>query len=171
MKKIFKPIGWILLIAFVAIQFFHPKKNSSVGDQPNAFAKLHVVPNDVKVILKKACDDCHTNNTVYPWYSKVQPVDWWLDNHIVEGKKHFNLDELGKAPAWRRYDKMKDVVKTVKENEMPLNSYTWIHKDAILNDEEKAKLTGWAESIMTEMEAKFPVDSLKRPKAPQQPKS
>jgi hypothetical protein len=100
----------------------------------------------------------------------VQPVDWWLDNHIVDGKKHFNLDELGKAPAWLRYDKMKDVVNTVKENEMPLDSYTWIHKDAILNDEEKAKLTGWAQGIMTEMEARFPADSLKRPKRPEPPK-
>ena len=171
MKKIFKTIGWILLITFIAIQFFHPKKNIAGGDQPNAFAKLHSIPDDVKGILKKACDDCHTNNTVYPWYSKIQPVDWWLDNHIIEGKKHFNLDELGKAPAWRRYDKMKDVVETVKENEMPLNSYTWIHKDAILNEEEKAKLTGWAQGIMDEMKAKFPADSLERPKRPEQPKS
>jgi hypothetical protein len=167
MKKFFKTIGWILLIAFVAIQFFHPKKNVSEGDQPNAFAKLHSVPDDVKAIMKKACNDCHTNNTDYPWYSKVQPMDWWLSDHIVEGKKRFNMDELGKAPIWRRYDKMKDVVETVKDNEMPLNSYTWIHKDAILNAEEKAKLTGWAQGIMNEMEAKFPADSLKRPKAPQ----
>lgn len=171
MKKIFKTIGWILLIALIIIQFFHPKKNIAEGEQPNAFAKLHSVPDNVKVILKKACDDCHTNNTVYPWYSKVQPVDWWMDNHIVEGKKRFNLDELGTAPAWRRYDKMKDVVEQVKENEMPLNSYTWIHKNAILNEEEKAKLTGWAQGIMSEMETKFPADSLKRPKRPEQPKS
>jgi Haem-binding domain len=170
MKKIFKTIAWVLLIAFVAIQFFHPKKNIAQGDQPNAFAKLHPVADDVKAILKKACDDCHTNNTVYPWYSKVQPVDWWMDNHIVEGKRKFNLDELGKAPIWRRYDKMKDVVEQVKENEMPLNSYTWIHKNAILSDDEKAKLTGWAQGIMSEMEAKFPADSLKRPKRPEQPK-
>jgi hypothetical protein len=168
MRKFFKTLGWILLLAFIAIQFFHPKKNKSEGEQPNAFAKLYPVPDDVKVILKKACDDCHSNNTVYPWYSKIQPVDWWLNDHIVEGKKHFNMDELGKAPIWRHYDKMKDVIDEVKEGNMPLDSYTWIHKDAILTADEKAKLTTWANGIMKEMEIKFPADSLKRP---QQPKS
>jgi hypothetical protein len=92
MRKFFKAIAWLFLIALIVIQFFHPKENSSAGDQPNALAKRHAIPEDVQVILKKACDDCHTNNTVYPWYSKIQPVDWWLNDHIVEGKQHFNLD-------------------------------------------------------------------------------
>ena len=171
MRKFFKTLGWILLIAFIGIQFFHPKKNKSEGEQATAISKLHAVPDDVIVILKKACNDCHTNNTVYPWYSKVQPVDWWLDNHVVEGKKHLNLDELGGRPAWLRFHKMEEIVDEVKENKMPLNSYTWIHKDAILTDEEKAKLTGWAQGVMDEMKQRFPADSLVRPKRPEQPKS
>ena len=171
MKKVFKTIGWLLLIALVVIQFFHPPKNIHEGDQPNAISKLHSTPGDVKLILKKACDDCHTNNTVYPWYSKIQPVDWWLNDHIVEGKGHLNLDELASRPAWLRYHKMEEVVEVVKEGGMPLDSYTWTHKDAILTQEEKDKLTGWAEAIMNEMKQNFPADSLVRPKRPQQPRS
>jgi hypothetical protein len=169
MKKIFKTIGWLLLLALLVIQFFHPEKNSSTGDQPNAISKLHSVPDDVNVILKKACNDCHTNNTVYPWYSKIQPVDWWLNDHVVEGKKHLNLDELGARPAWLRYHKMEEVIDEVKEGKMPLNSYTWVHKDAVLSDEEKAKITGWAQSVMNEMKQNLPADSLVRPKRPEQP--
>ena len=171
MKKILKTIGWILLLALVVIQFFHPKKNVSAGEQPNAIAKLHAVPADVDVILKKACNDCHTNNTVYPWYSKIQPVDWWLNDHVVEGKQHLNLDELGSRPAWLRYHKMEEIIEQVKEGEMPLPSYTWTHKDAILTDDEKAKLTGWAQAVMDQMKQTLPADSLTRPKRPQQPKS
>ena len=169
MKKVFKTIGWLLLIALIIIQFFHPRKNIQEGDQVYAIAKLHAVPEDVKVILKKACDDCHTNNTVYPWYSKIQPVDWWLDGHIGNGKKHLNLDSLAVKPAWLRFHKMEEIVKEVEEGNMPLNSYTWIHKDAILTQDEKSKLTGWAEAVMNEMKQKYPADSLVRPKRPQQP--
>jgi hypothetical protein len=171
MRKVLKTIGWLLLIALVVIQFFHPKKNSHPGDQPNALAKLHPVPDDVKTILKKACNDCHSNNTVYPWYSKIQPVDWWLDDHVKDGKRGLNLDELGARPAWLRYRKMEEVMEQVKEGKMPLNSYTWIHKDAILTADEKAKITNWAQGVMDEMKQKLPADSLIRPKRPEPPKS
>ena len=162
MKKIFKTIGWILLIALIAIQFFHPKKNEAAGDQPNALTKVHAVPDNVNAILKKACNDCHSNNTVYPWYSKIQPVDWWMDNHVKEGKGHFNIDEYSNRPLRYQYHKMEEVIEQVKEGEMPLNSYTWIHKDAILTQAEKDALIGWADGIIKNMEAKYPIDSLKR---------
>jgi hypothetical protein len=75
------------------IQFFHPQKNISKGTQANYIGNKYNVPDDVKHILAKACNDCHSNNTRYPWYSKIQPVDWWLHKHIVEGKKGLNFDE------------------------------------------------------------------------------
>ena len=162
MKKTFKTIGWILLIALIAIQFFHPKKNKAAGEQPNAVAKIHAVPDNVQVILKKACNDCHTNNTAYPWYSKIQPVHWWLNNHIINGKKHLNLDEYVSRPLRYQYVKMKEVIGELEENHMPLNSYTWIHKDAILTDSEKNIVINWADGIVKFMESKYPPDSLKR---------
>ncbi len=171
MRKFFKTLGWLLLVTLIIIQFFHPKKNIAPGEQPNALAKLHAVPDDVSIILKKACNDCHSNNTVYPWYSKIQPVDWWLNDHVIDGKRHLNLDEIGARPAWLRYHKMEEVIEQVKKGEMPIDSYTWTHKDAILTPAEKAKLTGWAQSIMDEMKQTLPADSLVRPKRPEAPKS
>jgi hypothetical protein len=167
MKKFFKTLGWILLLALVAIQFFHPKKNIHEGEQANTIAKQHAIPDDVKVIMKKACNDCHTNNTVYPWYSKIQPVHWWLNNHILEGKGHLNFDEYSDKRLRYQYHKLEEVIEQVKEGEMPLKSYTWTHKDAILTDEEKNKLIAWAEGAIKNMEAQYPIDSLKRPR-PQQ---
>ncbi len=91
-------------------------------------------------------------------------MDWWLTNHIKEGKGELNLDEFNNRSIRYQYNKAGAIAKMVKEGEMPLNSYLWIHKDAKLTDDEKAKLIGWAEGIMHTMESKYPIDSLKRKK-------
>ncbi|HVZ57462.1 MAG TPA: heme-binding domain-containing protein [Chitinophagaceae bacterium] len=161
-----KKILLILLVILVVIQFFHPAKNQASGEQPNSIARVYTVSPEVKTILDKACMDCHSNNTIYPWYSKIQPVDWWMDNHIREGKHDLNFDEFASYSPRRQYRKLEQVMKQVKEGEMPLNSYTWIHKNAILTDAEKATLTQWAQGIRTNLEGKYPADSLSPPKRP-----
>ncbi|MBL7739242.1 MAG: heme-binding domain-containing protein [Chitinophagaceae bacterium] len=157
-----KKILLFLLLALIVIQFIHPKRNKASGEQPNYIGKVHAVPGDVKLILDKACNDCHSNNTKYPWYSKLQPVDWWLDKHIQDGKKHLNYDEYTNRSLRYQYHKMEETIEMVKEGEMPLNSYTWVHKDAKLTDAEKNTLLNWAGSVMSVMESKYPIDSLKR---------
>ena len=108
--------------------------------------------------------DCHSNNTRYPWYFKIQPVDWWLTHHINEGKQELNFDEYTNKPLRYQYHKMESTVDLVKKGEMPLDSYLWIHKDAILTEEEKNTLINWAQGITNEMKAKYPADSLVRKK-------
>lgn len=160
----FRKILIVLLAALVIIQFIHPNKNKAEGTQPNYIGNTFAIPADVKTILAKACNDCHSNNTRYPWYAMLQPVHWWMNNHIKDGKKGFNLDEYASRSLRYQYNKMKDVVEQIKDGEMPLNSYTWIHKNAKLTIGEKAKITGWAESVMDTLEAKYPIDSLIRKK-------
>ncbi len=155
-----KKILLFLLAALVVIQFIHPKPNKAKGDQPNYIGKTFQVPDDVKSILSKACLDCHSNNTRYPWYSNIQPVDWWMNGHIKKGKKGMNLDEYTNRNLRYQYHKMEDVLEQLKEGDMPLNSYTWIHKDAILSQAEKNSLKNWANSVMDTMKAKYPLDSL-----------
>lgn len=159
-----KKILLFLLAALVIIQFIHPKKNKSEGNQPNAVASVYAIPTDVNEILVKTCNDCHTNNTVYPWYSKIQPVDWWLDKHVKDGKRELNLDEYTHRPLRYQYHKMEEIAEQVKEGEMPLDSYTWMHKDAKLTEAEKNKLIAWADGIREQMKAKYPMDSLVRKK-------
>ena len=164
MKKTLKKILLFLLFVLIVIQFIHPKPNKSAGDQPNYIGKNFAITEDVKTILVKACNDCHSNNTRYPWYSNIQPVDWWLDNHIKDGKAHLNFDEYTHRSLRYQYHKMEETIEQVKEKHMPLDSYLWIHKDAKLTDDEKNKLIGWAESVMDTMKAKYPLDSLIRKK-------
>ncbi len=160
----FKKIMVALLVALIIIQFIHPKKNKAEGPQPNYIGNNFAVPADVKTILAKACNDCHSNNSNYPWYANLQPIHWWMEKHIKEGKKNINYDEYTNRPLRYQYHKMEETIEMIKEGEMPLNSYTWTHKDAKLTNEEKIKLTDWAESIMKDMESKYPIDSLKRKK-------
>ena len=160
----FKKILLILLLLLVIIQFIHPSRNISKGDQPGNIAHAFNVPAEVKTILDKACMDCHSNNTRYPWYFKIQPVDWWLTHHVNEGKRELNFDEYTNKTLRYQYHKMESTVDQVKKGEMPLDSYLWMHKDATLSEEEKNVLINWAQGITNEMKAKYPADSLIRKK-------
>lgn len=159
-----KKIMVFLLIALIAIQFFHPAKNKLAGSQPNYIGNAFAIPADVKAILAKACNDCHSNNTEYPWYSRLQPMDWWLDDHIKEGKRELNLDDYTQRSLRYQYHKLEEIAEQVKKKEMPLDSYTWMHKDAKLTEAERKTIIGWADGLREEMKAKYPIDSLIRKK-------
>jgi hypothetical protein len=122
------------------------------------------VPADVHSILKTSCNDCHSNNTVYPWYAEVQPVTWWLNGHIVDGKKHLNLSEFATYSLRKQYHKLEEIDEMVKKGEMPLDSYLWIHKNADLSDGQKLTIANWVTSVMDTMKAHYPIDSLVRKK-------
>ncbi len=160
--KIFKIALIALLVILIAIQFFHPAKNISTVKSPNDIAMVYNVPDNVRTIINKACNDCHSNNTRYPWYNNIQPVAWWLHHHVQEGKGELNFNEFATYPLRKQYHKLEEVTEQVKEGEMPLVSYTLIHTNAKLTDQEKQTLTNWANSIRSEMKAKYPADSLVR---------
>ena len=157
--KIFKKVLIGLLIVFIVMQAFRPAKNTS-NDTTKDISKSYTVPDAVKTILAKACNDCHSNNTRYPWSSEVQPFAWWHGDHIKEGKKEINFNEFDGYRIARQYKKMEECIKEVKEGEMPLPSYTWIHKDAILTDTEKQTLFNWCETVRDSIKARYPADSL-----------
>lgn len=91
MKKIIRTILIVLLIALIIIQFIRPKKNISEGIAANDISSKYAIPTDVNDILKVSCYDCHSNNTAYPWYWNIQPVMWFMNGHINEGKRHLNF--------------------------------------------------------------------------------
>lgn len=142
-----------LLAILLILQFVRPSRNIAEGDQPNHISKKYAVPANVASILDKACNDCHSNNTRYPWYANIQPVGLWLQDHVKEGKGELNLDEFMTYSPKKAHHKMEEVIEMVKEKEMPLDSYTWIHKDADLTDQERVELSAWAETIMKQIAA------------------
>lgn len=162
--KIIKKILWVLLAVFIIIQFIRPKKNESTEVLASDISKTYMVPSDVNTILVKACNDCHSNNTKYPWYNNFQPVAWWLNNHVNDGKRHLNFNDFTSMRVARQYKRLNDCIEEVKEGGMPLDSYTWIHKDAILTETEKQTLYNWCNTVRDSIKAKYPADSLVMPK-------
>jgi hypothetical protein len=148
-----KKIALVLLAILVIIQFIRPERNTSTEIAATDISKHFTVPEPVQAILNRSCNDCHSNNTDYPWYTNIQPVGWWLQNHVNDGKKELNFSEFGNYPAKRQHHKLEEVAEQVKEGHMPLNSYLWMHGDAKLNEADKKVLLDWSQSLGTEIAA------------------
>ncbi len=151
-----------MLIIFILIQFIPPKKNKSEGISAHDISTKYPVPDSVQAILKVACFDCHSNNTRYPWYSEIQPVAWWLNGHIVDGKRGLNFSEFTSYRIRKQFHRLDDVNKLVKQNQMPLSSYTLIHTDAKLTGRQKLAIAIWAASLRDSIKVHYPPDSLGR---------
>ncbi len=145
MKKSTK-IVFAFLAILVLIQFVRPEKNLAMGNQPNDIFAHHPASAEVQGIFKKACYDCHSNNTQYPWYANVQPLAWWINDHVEEGKGELNFSEFATYKPKKARHKLDEVAGEVDEHEMPLKSYTWIHAEAKLTDSERKLVIDWAKS-------------------------
>jgi hypothetical protein len=102
-------------------------------------------PPEVAKVLKKACYDCHSNETVWPWYAKVAPVSWLVTRDVNEGREHLNFSEWQGFEEGRKLKKLKEVAEEVEEGEMPMAIYVPLHPEAKLSDAEKKLLVDWAE--------------------------
>lgn len=147
------------------MQFFRPAKNINTSPEAvaNDITKVVAVPGDVQAILVKACNDCHSNNTHYPWYANVMPVGWILSNHIKEGKREINFNEFAVYPIKKQLHKLEEVAEQVERDEMPMSSYRRLHKEARLTDAEKKALMDWAKQARSELMAKNPPAAIKQP--------
>lgn len=148
MKKVFKKLFFVGLAIFILIQFYQPARNvSNAMPTSFAFTKVYAVPADVQSVLQVSCYDCHSNNTSYPWYSYIQPARWLMERHIKEGKYNVNFDEWGNYSARKQENKLDRMVKQIKGDEMPLVSYTMIHKNAKLSDAQKNIIINWINTL------------------------
>jgi len=145
--KIFKKIGLLLLVVFIIAQFFGPDKNEGDMASVDAFYADTNPPEDVKLILKAACNDCHSDNTRYPWYSNITPVNYWLNEHVNDGKKHFNISKWNDYSDKKKDHKLEELIEMVEEKEMPLDSYTWTHEDAKLSQDQIDAVLAWAKTV------------------------
>ena len=165
MKKIIKTILIILLVLLVALQLV-PRKNDNNGLAVEAASieVAHQVPAEVSAILKTSCYDCHSNHTDYPWYSKIQPVAWWLNDHVEEGKQELNFSNFNNYSLRRQYHKLEEIAEQVEAHEMPLESYTLIHQNAQLSAQQTQLLANWASNLRDSFQRVYPKDSLIRKK-------
>ncbi len=147
--SMWRKIGIGFIILFVAVQLIRPTRNaqSEALAKKNDISNLYKIPYDVSQILKKSCNDCHSSNTEYPWYSNFQPFGWWMQFHVNEGKLELNFNEFATYSPDKQRKKLEEIAEEIKTGKMPLPSYLWIHKDARLSPDEKYAISNWVQSI------------------------
>ncbi|MBV9216959.1 MAG: heme-binding domain-containing protein [Acidobacteria bacterium] len=152
MKKALKITVIVLAVAFIVLQFFRIDTTAPVTNPADTLAATTDVPPDISLILGRSCDDCHTNNTRYPWYAQIQPTAWFLKNHIDDGRRHLNFSIWNSYDDKKKAKKLDEVCEEVQSGEMPLPSYLWIHHDAVLNEGEKKALCAWSQEAAKKLD-------------------
>ncbi|MGV8813519.1 MAG: heme-binding domain-containing protein [Gelidibacter sp.] len=141
--KIVKIIVLVLLVAFVGIQFIPTTRNQSDTVPSTDFMLVNNVPETIQKKLQVSCYDCHSNNTQYPWYNRIQPAAWFLEAHIKDGKADLNFSEWDSLSNRRKASKLKSIILQIESGEMPLYSYTFIHGDAKFSEVEAEEMINW----------------------------
>src|SRR5690606_2122765 len=153
MKKALKIGVIVFVLLFAAAQFVRPDLTNPPTDAAQTLAAVAPPPGDVDLILTRSCNDCHSKNTRYPLYSKITPSNWFLANHIKDGRRHLNFDEWGTYSAKKRAKKYVEICEMVQTREMPLPSYLWLHGEAVLSDVDIQSLCDWSRIEAAKLES------------------
>ena len=143
MRRIAKGAGLLLLMVLTVSQLVRPARTNPTTDPARTLFHIRPVPAHVASALDRACRDCHSNDTRWPWYSNVAPVSWFVIDHVNHGRSHFNYSD------WSRYDAeegrrlLATACRLAREQEMPLASYTWMHRQATLSPADVDALCAW----------------------------
>ncbi|HEY4935564.1 MAG TPA: heme-binding domain-containing protein [Puia sp.] len=141
----------IVLIIFLAMQFIRPARNNGIAESSTDIIHYVRVPDTIQHILKTSCYDCHSNHTVYPWYTNINPVGLWLRYHINDGKRAINFSDLSGFNKKKLDHRMGDIAEVVEKSEMPLSTYTFIHRYAILDSGQIEMIKSWTEAARREI--------------------
>ncbi len=143
-----------LLFLMIIIQFVKPEKNESIVNEPDDIFKHYPATDGIKVLIRTSCYDCHSNSTKYPWYAEIQPLGWWLNYHIKEGKDELNFSDFAAFNSRYKSHKLDEIMDLVKKGEMPLKSYLITHSEANLSDEQRKEIVEWAGELRTLIKAR-----------------
>ena len=145
-KRILKIVLIVIVVIFVGMQAIRPTlSNPPVDELQTINGRTQMTP-QVAAILDRSCRDCHSNNTVCPWYTQIAPVSWWLSNHVNDGRRNLNLSEWGKLASDRQDRKLRQMCDEVQDGAMPLSSYLPMHPTAKLSDQDKKVLCDWTDA-------------------------
>lgn len=149
MKKRFtlKNISIALIFILLMIQSIQIDKTIEPVNPATDFISVTAANTEVAGLLKTACYDCHSNQPTYPWYTNMAPVSWWIKHHINEGSQHLNFSIWGTYSEKRKNHKLEECIEMIEEGEMPMYSYTLMHKEAKLADSQKLQLVQFFKAL------------------------
>lgn len=143
MKKAIRTGAIVLGAILLVLQFFRIDKTNPAADPAQDYIANTAPPEAVSTAIKAACYDCHSHSTTYPWYTNIQPVAWWIKDHIEEGRQHLNFSVWTTYPPKKAAHKLEECFEVIESKEMPMKSYTWVHGSARLSPEERSAMASW----------------------------
>lgn len=147
-KNVGRIILFIFLGSFIFIQFFGVEKNYTEEISAYDFIVQNAsLPETMAAQLKASCYDCHSNNTVYPWYAHIAPFSWVIDQHIRNGKEELNFSEYGTLDRIKKISVLNSLCEVISDSTMPPPNYLMLHQDAALDADDITALCDWAEGM------------------------
>lgn len=147
MKKWIKRSFFIIIGILAVIQVVRPARTSPVSNpSENIQAVLPVHP-EVAATLSRSCNDCHSNNTVWPWYSNVAPVSWLVVSDVKAGRSDLNFSSWGAYDREKQQKLLGEICEKVEEGEMPGDVYTLMHANARLSDADRRTICAWTSAL------------------------
>jgi hypothetical protein len=157
LNNVKKHLKWILavvVVAFALLQLTNFGRSKPSAAPGRDLLSTNSPPPEIATMLRGACYDCHSYQTRLPWYGYVAPVSWWLDGHINDARQRLNFSEWPHDDPQKAAKRWNHISDSVRGGDMPLPSYTWIHKAARLTPEQRKQLADWAEREAQRLNAK-----------------
>ena len=152
-RKLARLTPIFLASVFIGIQFVPtPAVSKITTTRPHS---AEMIDPRVARIMERSCQDCHSNRTAWPWYSRVAPVSWVIARHVKEGREILDFSDWATQPPSEGERLL--ICNAVSDGRMPLQGYTAIHRNARLSKQDVKSICDWADASGTPMTSK-PVD-------------
>jgi Haem-binding domain len=158
-KRWRKRLGLGAFVVFVVIQLVPIKRD----DPPVNPALALNAPPAVTAILRQSCYDCHSDQTVWPWYAHVAPVSWFVTHHVNHARAKMDFSHWYAYSVSRQQDYLDQIKDAVTYGWMPLSSYLWIHRDAVLSPAQADTVADWAGNLADSLDSSPPAPSAPKP--------
>jgi hypothetical protein len=146
MKKALKITGIVLILGVALLQLVGAERTNPAVNESARLQASAQTPAEVDAILKRSCNDCHSNETVWPWYSGIAPMSWKVVEHVNEGREELNFSEWAGYDDKKKRKKLLEICEQVTEKEMPLDQYLWLHGEAVLTEADVKTLCDWVQA-------------------------
>ena len=151
--RIIKRLALVLLLLVLVIQVVRPERTNPVIDGSRTIEARTRMSPEVSAIIERSCQNCHTYKTVWPWYSQVAPMSWLVANDVKEAREHLSLSDWANYDKKKALSKLDQICEEVSEGKMPPTSYTMLHPEAKLTEEDKRILCDWVKGEVSRIES------------------
>jgi hypothetical protein len=141
-----KRAALVIVAGLVVAQALRPARTNPAEDPARTLEAIAHPPPSVQAVLDRSCRDCHTNRTVWPWYTNVAPISWFVVGHVNEGRHDLSFSNWAAFAPALRAKRLAQMCDLVQRGEMPLTTYLLLHRDARVSDDERQAICDWTDS-------------------------